>query len=190
MEPVKKKKWTEAEYLDQERRSLEKHEFINSEIFAMAGASPAHNLVSINIAGSLNTLLASRPCVALGSDQRIYVPATQMFTYPDVTVVCGPMQFYDKDPLSLTNPLVLIEVLSDSTKDYDRGAKFAHYRSIPSLAEVLLVAQNERLIEHYRRLETGQWLLTEYRQGEIPLPCLSCTLSLDAIYAKVDLVRG
>jgi Uma2 family endonuclease len=144
----------------------------------MSGASAEHNFIAANVLRALGGLLDARPCVALGSDQRIHVEATGLYTYPDVTVVCDPPRFHAADPLSLTNPVLLVEVLSSTSEDYDRGAKFSHYRTIPSLREVLLIAQEERRIDHYARLETGQWLLTELREGAVELPCLGVSLDV------------
>lgn len=190
MSQARQRRCTEAEYLESERRSPVRHEYLRGAVYAMAGATAVHNLIASNVLRALGGALEDRPCVALGSDQRIHVEATGLYTYPDVTVVCGPPRFHAADPLSITNPALLVEVLSATTEDYDRGAKFAHYRTIPSLGEVLLVAQDERRFDHYRRLDTGQWLLTELREGEVELQSLGVTLDLAAAYAKVELLAG
>ncbi|MSP61361.1 MAG: Uma2 family endonuclease [Myxococcales bacterium] len=180
---------TEDEYLAAERRSETRHEFVNGEIVAMAGGSQRHNLIGGNLARALGNALAGRPCLVFPSDQRVAVTATGLYTYPDVTVVCGPPRSHPKDPSSLVNPILLAEVLSEATEAYDRGAKFAHYRNLPSLAEYLMVSTDERRVEHYRRIEPDQWLLTA-RVGAtaIALPALEVTIALDDVYAKVELL--
>lgn len=182
--------FTADEYLEQERRSEAKHELIHGEIVAMAGASPRHNAIAGNVVGALRTLLKDRRCLVFPSDQRVHAEATGLFTYADITVACGSLRFHSKFRDTLVNPCVIVEVLSDSTEAYDRGAKFAHYRTLASLEEYVLVSQHEQKIEHYRRLETGQWVLTVY-EGEaavVDLPTLGGALSLAEVYAKLDLL--
>ena len=101
-----------------ERASATKHELVNGEVLAMSGASPAHNLIAVNLGGRLRDLVAARPCVVLSSDQRIHVPATGLFAYPDLTVVCGRVELHPQDDHTVTNPRVIVEVLSDSTEAY------------------------------------------------------------------------
>jgi Uma2 family endonuclease len=185
---------SEDEYLELERRSETKHELVNGQIIAMAGATFQHNDIAANVLAALRVLLRGKGCKAVGSDQRVHVPATGLFTYPDVTVVCGAPVFHAKDRDSLLNPRVLVEVLSDSTEAYDRGAKFAHYRSIPSFVEYVLVAQDEFRVEHFRRVETEteQWLLTVHR-GEgarVELVALGCELLVGDLYEGVELGGG
>jgi Uma2 family endonuclease len=181
---------TEDEYLAHELGSEAKHELINGVIVAMAGTSREHNAIAGNIVSALGALLKQRRCLVFPSDQRVHVEATGLFTYPDVSVACDGLRFHAKNRDTLLNPVVLVEVLSDSTEAYDRGAKFAHYRTIPSLLEYVLVSQHEHKIEHYRRLETGQWVLTVY-EGDgaaAELPALGCSLSLAEVYDKLDLL--
>jgi Uma2 family endonuclease len=179
----------EDQYLELERRSDTRHELVNGVMVAMAGASFRHNEVVANVLATLRVLLRGKGCRAVGSDQRVHVPETGLFTYPDVTVVCGKPEFHPKDPDTLTNPRVILEVLSDSTEAYDRGAKFAHYRSIPSFVEYVLVAQDALRVEHFRRLETGQWLLTVYRgeNARVELLALGCDLPVGELYEGVEL---
>ena len=181
---------TEDEYLAHELGSEAKHELLHGVIVAMAGASREHNAIAGNIVGLLRALLKDRRCLVFPSDQRVHVEATGLFTYPDVTVACDELRFHPKNRDTLLNPRVLVEVLSDSTEAYDRGAKFAHYRTIPSLLEYVLVSQHEHKIEHYRRLDTGQWVLTVYEGDEAAaeLPALGCALSLAEVYDKLDLL--
>lgn len=189
MEATARKTWTEDEYLALEAESDEKHEFVNGEIIAMAGGSPAHNTIAMNVGSELRALIKSkgRPCRVLSSDQRVNVTDTGLYTYPDVTVLCGPAHTPPKSPSSLTNPLLVVEVLSDDTEAYDRGAKFAHYQRLPSLESYLLVSQKTRRIEHYQRLPTGQWLLTVAEEGAITIPCLEGDLQVDDVYWQVEL---
>lgn len=182
--------FTEDEYLEREARSPNKHEFRRGEIFAMAGGTMTHNTLCGNVIGALKNLVRWRGCRVLPSDQRIHIPVTGTYTYPDASVVCGPPESAPKDKNSLTNPVVLVEVLSSSTEDYDRGEKFDDYRSIPSLREVLFISQSERLVQHHRRIEGDRWLLTEHRGGAIELPTLGGAIEFDDIYENVDLASA
>jgi Uma2 family endonuclease len=184
--------FTEDEYFELERKGEEKHEFLRGAIVAMAGASTRHNLIAANLIAALRASARGGPCRVLTGDQRIHVESTGLYTYPDVTVVCGGMQFHPKHPDTLLNPKIIVEVLSDSTEAYDRGAKFAHYRSVPSLEEYVLVSQIERRIEHYRRVDGGQWLLTEIKghEGALPLPALGCELRIADAYEDVEGLAG
>ena len=188
MQPVPKPRVSPAEYLALERAGETKHELVNGEIVAMSGASPVHNLVAMNLGRRLGELVAAKPCVVLSSDQRVYVPATGLFAYPDLTVVCGRPELHPEDDHTLINPRVIVEVLSDSTEAYDRGAKFAHYQSIVSLEEYVLVSTRERRLEHYRRQGTGQWLLTVHvgDEARVAFPALGGELPLASVYEKVD----
>jgi Uma2 family endonuclease len=126
-------------------------------------------------------------CAVFTSDQRLHVEATGIFTYPDVSVACGP-RFHPKHRDNLVNPTLIVEVLSKSTEAYDRGAKFAHYQTLPSLTDYVLVSQRERRIEHFRRLDTGQWLLTVHQGDDavLKLPALGCEIPLADIYSGTD----
>jgi Uma2 family endonuclease len=183
---------TEDDYLELERRAEAKHELINGVILAMAGASPVHNAIAGNIARALGTLLKNRRCLVFPSDQRVHVEATGLYTYPDVTVACDELRFHPKDRDTLLNPRLIVEVLSDATEAYDRGAKFGDYRTIPSLLEYVLVSQHEHRIEHYRRLDTGQWVLTtsDGDAASVALPALGCELPVAEVYAKLDLLAS
>ena len=188
MQPAEHPLYSEDEYLAFERDSETKHELVNGVINAMAGATYRHNLIASNVLLVLGTLLRGKGCRAVGSDQRVHVPATGLYTYPDITVVCGPPEFHAKDQDTLINPRVIVEVLSSSTEAYDRGAKFAHYRSLPSFVEYVLVAQDEPRVEHFRRIETGQWLLTVYaaENERVALPALGCEMPLGELYDGVE----
>ncbi len=178
--------FTEDEYLARERVSETRHEYVNGEIFAMAGARFRHNTIALSMGAALLPFARARSCRVFNSDQRIAVTATGMFTYPDVGVVCGKPQFHPKDGMSLLNPVLLVEVLSKSTEPYDRGEKLAHYRRNPSVREILIVWQSERRVEHHRRIDGEGWLVREYQEGEIELPTLGERLTIADIYAQVD----
>ena len=183
---AEKKRWTAEEYLEMERAADEKHEFYQGEIFAMAGASYEHNLIVGNIAGELRNALRRRPCTVLPSDMKVRVAASGLYTYPDVTALCGPPQFADSKKDVLLNPGVIFEVLSTTTESYDRGAKFQQYRTIPSLAELAFVSQTKVLVEHFTRQEEGTWLLRERHAGDqLQLRSLDCEIAVDEIYLKV-----
>jgi Uma2 family endonuclease len=149
------------EYLEAERRAETRSEYFAGQVFALAGASREHNVVVTNLVIDLGTQLKGRPCELYASDMRLRIPATGLYTYPDVTVVCGVPQFEDHHTDTLLNPTVLIEVLSDSTERHDRGRKAEDYRRIVSLVEYLLVDQKEPRIERYRRQAEREWMLTE-----------------------------
>ena len=181
---------TEDEYLALEDRAEEKHEFINGEMVAMAGVTLTHNVITVNLAGELVRLLKGQRCIVLANNQRVNVDATSLYTYPDVIVVCGRARYAPKSRITITNPLVLIEVLSESTEAYDRGAKFAHYRLLPSLQAYVLVAQHPRRVEVFQRMPEGGWLLNEAEQGAIRIPCLDVALDLDEVYRNLELLQG
>jgi Uma2 family endonuclease len=185
-EPVATRDWTAQEYLAWERQQPTRHEFFRGEVFAMGGATREHNLLVVNITAELRNALRKKPCETYPSDMRVKVPATGLYTYPDASVVCGKPEFEDETLDTLLNPLVLVEVLSDSSERYDRGKKFEQYRSIPSLTDYLLVAQDQVLVEHFRRGEGGTWVLREVRAGgRVELSGPECALEVDEIYLKV-----
>jgi len=177
---------TYAAYLAFEAASDTKHEYVNGEVHAMAGGTVAHGALSAAVITSLSRALEDRRCRVLSSDVRVRAQATGFACYPDVTVVCDKLEVADDDPHGVINPTMIVEVLSESTEAYDRGAKAAHYRRIPSLREYVLVSQSEPLIEVYRRNERGNWeLFVEARRGE-RAELLSCgapiILDVDALY--------
>ena len=193
MQPAERHHYSEDEYIELERRAVTRSELIRGEIIARAATKPRHNALTTNVIGELGSRLRAQgsPCIVFNSDQRVRSEATGIHTYPDVSVACGP-RFHEKYRDTLTNPTVIVEVLSTSTEGYDRGAKFAHYRTIAGFVEYVLVSQSGRRIEHFRRLESGQWLLTllEGDQAELDLPSLGCRVPLGEIYAQTDLLYG
>jgi Uma2 family endonuclease len=179
-------RFTEAEYLALERASDRKHEFVDGAIVAMAGARPEHNMLAANVTAALVVLGRPRGCATMTSDQRVHVPSTGLYTYPDVTVVCGERRFDRGEPPSLLNPTLVVEITSDSTEDYDRGKKFLHYQAIAELREYVIVSHRQARIDHYRRAEGG-WLLTTCteRNGAVTLAALDGALALADVYPGV-----
>jgi Uma2 family endonuclease len=180
---------TAEDYLAYERTAETKSEYLDGEIVAIPGASNEHNLIVVNVIGELRQQLKQRPWLLYPSDMRVRVSATGLYTYPDVVVVCGEPCFEDEKRDILLNPSLIIEVLSPSTESYDRGKKFEHYRTLESLAEYVLVAQEEPRVEQFVRQPGGTWLFTATsgRDAVVHLPSLGCSLALAEIYDKVPL---
>ncbi len=186
---------SEAEYLEYEMASEIKYEYYQGEIFAMAGASREHNLITANIIGELRNQLKKKPCRLYPSDMRLQIETTGLYTYPDVMVVCGEEKFLDEkentllrqSSVTLLNPDIIIEVLSDSTEGYDRGVKFSHYRKLRSLKEYVMISQRIRKIERYFRNEDQQWVLTETddEHPAIILEAIDCKLDISEVYDKI-----
>jgi Uma2 family endonuclease len=178
---------TAEEYLEAERRAEVKSEYFAGEIFAMTGASREHNLLVSNTVAVTHGQLRGRPCEVYPNDMRVKVSRTGSYVYPDVVIACGTPEFEDEHVDTLLNPTVVIEVLSPSTERYDRGRKWEHYRQIPSLAEYLLIAQDQPRVEHYLRQKDGFWLFSEAStlEGSVELPSIGCTLALRDVYDRV-----
>lgn len=174
-----------ADYLERERTSATKLEWLDGVVYDMAGGTPDHAGLQLAVGGELRAQLRGRKCRVFSSDLKIRVLATGLATYPDLSVVCGRLEKDPEDDNAVTNPTVLVEVLSDSTEGYDRGEKFAHYRRIPSLKEYVLVSQGNPRIEVWRKNAAGKWELAEEgHAGEsVPLASVECTLSVDEVYA-------
>ncbi|MBC6937727.1 MAG: Uma2 family endonuclease [Chloroflexi bacterium] len=183
---ITRKQMTVEEYLAFERASETKHEYIDGEIVAMTGAKENHNLVAGSTYATLYAQLRQRPCKVYPSDMRVKTGDGQ-YTYPDIIAVCGEAAFEDDERDTLLNPTVIIEVLSPSTEKYDRGKKFQHYRTMESLQEYLLIAQDSVHIEHYVR-QGEQWVLTDFASLDaiVMLPSVDCTLALSDVYEKVS----
>ena len=184
------KRYTAEEYLALERQAECKSEYYAGDIFAMAGASRWHSLIVANVVGELSQQLKGRPCTTYPSNMRVKISPTGLYTYPDVTVVCGEAQFEDTQQDTLLNPTLIVEVLSESTEAYDRGGKFAHYRKLASLMEYVLIAQTKPHVEHYVRQPDNRWLLAEADSlhQTLHLPSIDCHLALAEVYDKVDIV--
>lgn len=184
--------FTGAEYLALEGASDTKHELVNGAIVAMAGASPPHNALCVSIGAALRALVGKRPCLVFSSVQRVHVPATGLYSYPDVSVACGERRYKDDKPPSLLNPTLIVEVTSDSTEDFDRGSKFVHYQAIESLREYVVVSHRERRIDHHRRLDSGQWLATAHvsEAAVVEIAVMGGSFRLGDVYAGIDLTEG
>jgi Uma2 family endonuclease len=186
-EPAPRLPMTRDAYLAMDRQADTKHEFWDGMAYAMTGASLAHNRLVRNLLVALTQALAGRDCEPLPSDLRVRVPGEERYLYPDVTVVCGPVELEDDHGDTLLNPRVVIEVLSDSTEAFDRGRKFDAYRSIPSLTEYILVAQNAARVDQFiRGADRPSWVLRPHALGDtIDFAALGVSLPLATIYADV-----
>ncbi len=155
----------------------------------MPGASPEHNQITANVLADIHTQFKKRPCRVYASDMRVKVSPTGLYTYPDVVALCDKPRFDDEQKDTLLNPTVIIEVLSDSTANYDRGNKFKHYRTLDALVEYILIAPDECHVEHYVRQANNQWLLSETNdlQAIIELRSIDCHLALSDVYDKVEI---
>lgn len=171
------------DYLRLERESPTRHEFLDGTVWAMAGGSPNHSAIAVNIVRMLGNSLAGRRCGVFNTDLRMRVKATGLATYPDASVICGRVELDPDDDKGHTaiNPILLVEVLSPSTENYDRGEKLAHYKRIPSVREVMLVAHDGRRVDLWRRVESG-WTQLAFRDGEdVELASLGVTLPVGEI---------
>lgn len=179
--------YTADAYLALERRAEQRSEYLAGEIIAMTGASRRHNLIVVNLAACLRHQARAAGCEIYVSDMRVHVPAADLFTYPDLAAAGGEPVFDDAQLDTLLNPVLLIEVLSPSTEDYDRGRKFAFYRTLPSLRDYLLVAQDRVHVEHFVRQDEGEWLLSETDDpaATIALPALGAEITVREIYDGV-----
>ena len=176
------------EYLRIERAAEDKSEYLDGEMFAMAGGSSTHSLIALNAGAELRHLLKGNRCAPYESNLRIFFPSTGLYSYPDASVICGPLAFVDDHSDMVTNPTLIVEVLSDSTEAYDRGRKFAHYRTLPSFAEYVLVSQREPLVEVFFRQADGTWQLTPVRgrEASVRLQSLGIELRLAEVYDRVE----
>lgn len=177
---------TPEEYLERERKAETKSEYFQGGIFAIAGASRRHGCIVTNLVRELSESTRKRPCNVYTSDLR--VATAGLYTYPDVVVVCGEEKYIDAQLDTLLNPTLIVEVLSDSTKDYDRGQKFESYRTLPSLREYLTVAQDKTHVEHYTKQPDQRWLSTEYSDpaARIRLDSIEVELLVSEVYEKVE----
>lgn len=157
---------SEKEYLDAERLALDKHEYYKGEVFGMSGASIPHNRIFSNAFLEIGTKLKGKKCQPFGSDLRIHIPKNTLFTYPDISIVCGEIETTDDKFDTITNPSVIIEILSSSTRNYDKGEKFTLYREIDSLQEYILIDSERILVEKFIRNSDNSWQLTEYKSIE------------------------
>lgn len=176
------------EYLELELASETRHEYIDGEIVPMTGGTPNHNQILLNLAGSLNLALRQQPYRVFVADQRLWIPQRRIYTYPDVMVMQGALAYQEGRRDTLTNPMLIVEVLSKSTRDYDQGDKFAAYRTIPTFQEYLLVDQYCYQVERYARTGEKTWVFQEYDRAEetVELASIPFAVALQEIYDKVE----
>ncbi len=183
-----KRFYTKEEYFALEETSGEKYEFENGEVFAMSGETANHSLIAGNIITSLNNALADKNCRVFGSDMKLAVERAESYVYPDAKVICGKVEFAEGRNDIVKNPVLVVEVLSDSTESYDRGKKFKKYQTLPSFKEYVLISQTEPLLETFVRQDANHWLytLTEGLETTLYLASIEATISLSDIYRKVE----
>jgi Uma2 family endonuclease len=193
-----KKKFTVEEYLEFEKSATEKHEYYLGEIFdmsghgellAMSGASNRHNKIFSNLFGGLCIKLKGKLCQPYGSDMRIHIPENTLFTYPDITIICGDFISLDIDEDTIVKPTIIIEILSPSTMRYDRGDKFKLYRDVSTLKEYIMIDSKSISIEAFRINDKAHWELEEYKtiSGELALPSLLISIPIADIYEGTKL---
>jgi len=174
-------------YLEMESRTQHRSEFYNGEIFAMTGGSPRHSIVRFNVGGELREAIRDKRCTGFESNMKLEIPEASAFVYPDAMVVCGDVELAEDTTDAILNPVLVVEVLSPSTESFDRGGKFRLYRQVRSLAEYLLVSQEEPMVESYFKQEEGRWLYTVVKglDAFVALQSLECQIPLRGIYLKV-----
>lgn len=183
-----RKHWIAPEdYLELERNAEFKSEYLEGQIFAMSGGSPEHSAITVNITRELSLQLKGRPCQAFSNDLKVRTSYTGLYAYPDLTVVCSEPIYHDEKRDIITNPVVIIEVLSPSTEAFDRGRKFAHYQNILSLLDYILIAQDQPWIDHYARQPNNRWLLTPVvgLESSLWIPSIECDLRLAEVYDRI-----
>jgi Uma2 family endonuclease len=184
---IKPRYVTPEEYLEAERKAEFKSEYFCGEIVAMSGSSPRHGTITVNVTGEFRSQLKGTPCQAFSNDVKIRTLPNGLFAYPDLSVVCGELEYHDDRRDVITNPRVIVEVLSPSTESVDRGRKWMQYQQIASLTAYLLISQEQPYIEHYARQADQQWLLTiaTGMDASLTLASIGCTLSPSEVYDRV-----
>jgi Uma2 family endonuclease len=180
--------YSPEEYLELEARADYKNEYHDGEIVPMAGGTTNHNELALNISAALKLALRRQNCKVYIGDVRLWIPQYRQYTYPDVIVIQGQPVYDDKSKTTVTNPLLIVEVLSKSTQNYDQGDKFMYYRSIPEMQEYILIDQKQFHVIQHVKIETGQWLLSEYKGEEavLQLKAIDFTINLVDLYEGVD----
>jgi Uma2 family endonuclease len=180
--------YTSEEYLELEINSLERHEYINGIIVTMTGGTPNHNTIALNLSASLNFALKRQPYQVFITDQRLWIPEKNIYTYPDIMVVDGELQLQTGRKDTIINPLIITEVLSNSTKSYDKDDKFVAYRTIPTFQEYILIDQYKIHIEQYFKIDRKRWTFIEYDDLDetICLNSLDFEIAIAEIYDKVN----
>ena len=179
---------TPEQYLELERKAEFRSEYHDGEVFPMTGATRWHSLIGTNLVIGIGNRLTKSSCEVHASTLRLRVSTTGLYTYPDIMVICDEPVFADMEKDILLNPAVIIEVLSESTKDYDRGQKFQHYRTIDSVRDYLAISQTAAHVEHFSRQSDGRWLLSDVKglESSVILEFLNISLPLSEIYRKVQ----
>ncbi|MDZ7958127.1 MAG: Uma2 family endonuclease [Aulosira sp. DedQUE10] len=180
--------YSPEEYLELEVNSEERHEYIDGQIIPMTGGTPNHNQIALNFSGAVNFTLKRQPYRVFVTDQRLWIPNRRIHTYPDVMIVKAPLEYEEGRRDTLINPVFIAEVLSKSTKSYDRDEKFAAYRTIPSFQEYVLIDQYKMHVEQYFKTENNKWIFSEYEDGDVilSLAAVSFQITLADIYDNVD----
>lgn len=184
---VEKRAISPEEYLAAERQAFEKSEFFQGEVIPMAGATRNHNRVRDNVNGRIITYLEDATCQSFSSDMRVHLPATGLYAYPDIVIVCGEPELMADEFDNLLNPTVLLEVVSEGTEDYDRGRKFQRYRSIPSFQEYILIDSQRVEVEVWRKNDLGQWTLMEQMtdlSGQFTIQSIGLTIPMQKVYER------
>ncbi len=183
----KKQYFSHEEYFDMEEAAEYKSEYYHGEIFAMSGASFSHNIIAGNTFASLHTSLRNSECTVFTSDMKIQVDEDRHYTYPDISIACGDIEFAKNRNDTIINPIVIFEVLSESTMNYDRGAKFAAYKNISSLKDYILIDQYTCHVEYFHKNEAGKWSLDEFKNQNdtFKIKSLDIEIVLDTIYNRV-----
>ncbi len=181
--------YSPAEYLELETQAEQRSEYLDGQIIPMAGGKPNHNQLAINLTSTLNYNLRREPYRVFMSDLRLWIPNCGLYTYPDVMVVNTPLIFAENRQDTIVNPIIIAEILSDSTEKYDRGDKFRMYRTIPSFKEYLLISQTSMQVEKFTKNDSNQWVLSEYATKEsiITFSSFELEISLDELYDRVEL---
>ncbi|NEP78093.1 MAG: Uma2 family endonuclease [Okeania sp. SIO3C4] len=188
MQIQQQKNYTPTEYLNFEINSQQRHEYINGEIIPMTGGTPNHNQISLNFSAALNFSLKSLSYRVFVADQRLWIPNKSIYTYPDVMVTSGDLQLQTGRKDTILNPLIIAEVLSKSTRNYDKDEKFAAYRTIPTFQEYVLIDQYAMQVEQYYKTAQKQWIFSEYNEASetISLNSISFQITMADIYNKVE----
>lgn len=191
MSALPKPRLTPAEYLVIEREAATKSEYLDGEVFAMAGGSSQRSIIALNVASEIRNALKGRPCVTHGPDMKVWIENSQSYVYPDVSGLCGPLETADGVADAYSNPSYVIEVLSASTETYDRSGKFHRYQTLPSLQDYVLIAQDKVAVEIFQRHEAG-WFYRSLLNLEdhLRLESVGCEVPLTEIYRNVAFTEG
>ena len=185
---VSTKTYSPQEYLELEEQAQQRHEYLDGQIIPMAGGKANHNKIALNLSSNLNFALRGSSYDIFMSDLRLWIPDYRLYTYPDVMIVNTPLVYAENRQDTVTNPVAIAEILSDSTEKYDRGDKFRMYRAIPSFQEYLLISQSAMQVEKFTKNDSQQWVLSEYagKDSKITFDSFEFEISLDELYDRID----